>query len=104
MTRLAAIRQVFRAPVFSARGFLVRAVFLVVLFLVLDALGLRACAGVVCGSHATLAGSVDAAVIGAVAYILSYLGVVLLAPVLVIASGVFWLLARTGPLRSTIKH
>ena len=94
----------WRAPVFSPRGFLVRALLVVLAFLIVHALGLRECASVVCGSHATLAGSADAAVAAAVLYILLYLAFVFAAPILLIAAGVFWGLARIRPLRSTVGH
>ena len=65
-----------RVPLFSARGFALRAVELLVLFLLLHLLGIRRYTGFLCG---TFAGGYGGAFAG-VFYVLLYLTSVVLAP------------------------
>jgi hypothetical protein len=85
----------------SPRGFLLRAIAILVIFLVLHSFGLRESATVLSGTSPTGARPDPSSVAFALAYILAYFGVVLLVPVLVLAAGIF-LAIQYAPFRTFV--
>jgi len=78
------------------KGLCTRAVFLALAFLLLHLLGLREYTGFLCGTYMT-PGSMSqlSAWIGAM-YMLSYIGFVILVPILAMAGVLIWLYARAS--------
>ena len=74
---------------FSPSGFALRAVAIIALFLVCHALGLRQYTTIASGSAAPALGSESVGAALAVVYIACYLGLVIVAPVLLLAAGLF---------------
>ena len=87
-------RVIFSARLFSPQGLLLRAALLVVFFLIVHILGLREYTTILCGTspsgnHA----DVWSSLLG-VLYIVFWFGLVLGAPILALASGIFMLLLK----------
>ena len=89
-----------RAPMFSPRGFVVRALLLALAHGVLTLLGLRRCMSMLAltvpdGMSSSVAGA------GCVLYLLSYLGFVLVVPTVLLAAALWalteWLRGRPRP-------
>jgi hypothetical protein len=79
---------------FSPAGFLFRAVILAVIFLIMELLGLRTYTSVLSGaSPSGMVGDKISAVLGWL-YIIFYFGFVVLTPILLLASLMFWLFVR----------
>jgi len=84
------LRTLRKAPMFSPTGFLVRAAMLILLFTLCHFAGLRE-------YTSFLSGTLPAAkvkIFFGCAYLVFYLGAVGLAPVFVLASGIFWVLQK----------
>lgn len=82
------------APLFSPKGFLVRAALIGIVYLVCHAAGLREHTAFLSGTDATAgAWRAGSAILGAI-YLLSYFAFVLAAPVLVLAAGLLRFLLR----------
>ena len=82
-------------PVISPKGFLVRAAIIGTIFLLLYIAGLKEYTCVLCGTSPT--GNVAdswSAMLG-VSYVLCYFAFIVLAPVLILAAGILWLLQST---------
>jgi hypothetical protein len=85
-------RLFIHGRIFSPMGFLFRAVIIVAIFLLLEALGLRKYAMVISGTSPT-ADAQDMFAMGlACLYLLFYVAVIVLAPILFLASLFFYLL------------
>ena len=82
-------------PTISPSGFLVRAALITAIFLLLYLAGLKEYTCVLCGTSPT--GNVAdswSAMLG-VSYVLCYFAFIVLAPVLILAAGILWLLQST---------
>ena len=89
-------------PVFSPKGFLIRAAIIGAIFLLCYIAGLKEYTCILCGTSPT--GNVAdswSAILGAV-YVLCYFMFIVLVPVLILASGILWLLQKII-LRKNIK-
>ena len=91
------LRTLLKAPIFSPKGFAIRAGVLILLFLALHLAGYRDYTCIVCGTSPTgdLGDGFSAGM--GVAYILLYFGAWLGAPILVTASAILYLLLRRFP-------
>ncbi len=86
------IRQLWRAPLFSPTGLLVRAVLLTVVYLVLHLAGWREYTSILCGTAPTgNLGDRQAQLYGLI-YVLCHFAVVVSVPILVIAAGLLALI------------
>jgi hypothetical protein len=86
----------WRAEFFSAKDFVVRAVFLSALFLVVHAAGLREYTAFLSGTPAQPGLSWQAVAFLGAAYLLVYYAFILLVPILLIAALIHRLLSRRG--------
>ena len=77
-----------RAPIFSPKGFLVRAALIAAAFLALRAAGLREYTSILCGSSPTASSANMFPNIFAVAYLLFYFAFVIGVPILLIAAAI----------------
>ena len=80
----------------SPKGLFVRALILIVLFLLCHLAGLRVYTSVLTGTFIPIAGSTQLASLFGILYALLFLAAVLVAPILLIASGLLYLLERYG--------
>jgi hypothetical protein len=78
----------------SPRGLLARAMVLIVIFLVCHWAGLRPCTSVLTGTFTSVAGSTQLGSLLGILYALVFLAFVLVVPILLIASGLLFLLHR----------
>ena len=85
-TSLAKLRALLRAELFSPKGFLVRAFWLVLFFGVCHAAGLREHTTFLSGTAASADGAVNRSAVFGVIYLCAYFGFVLVAPILALAA------------------
>ena len=91
------------APVLSPRGMIVRAALIALTFGICHCLGLREHASFLSGTSASVDTSLTLSAVLGVAYIATYLGFVIVAPILLIASGIqALLLQRNKTCRSDV--
>ena len=90
----------WRVPRFSPGGLLAVALEVTVVFAILHACGLREATSVLSGTVPVEGATLTIAMMKAFVYIVFYLGAVLLAPVLIIASGVMFAVERLWQARS----
>jgi len=82
-------RELWRAELFSPKGFVQRAILICVAFAVVHLLGLREFTSVLNGTTGSVEmGRGESAMLGFI-YILSYLAFVLLVPILLLAAAIF---------------
>ena len=95
------VSRVLGGPLFSPRGLLVRAVLIVLVFVLCHAAGLREKTSILCGTSPT--GDVDdmLSITLAALYMLAYFGALVVAPILILASGVFMALNLFAPASTT---
>jgi hypothetical protein len=92
-----------RADVFSPRGFLLRAGFIGVAFLIVQLGGLREYTSVLNGTVGPSAAGRQLSTFLGLAYLLVYMAFVILAPVLVLAAGILTLCRPQRARESTVK-
>lgn len=78
----------------SPSGLLVRALVLIILFLVCHLTGLRSCTSVLTGTFTPIGGSTQLGSLLGIVYALVFLAFVLAVPILLIASGILFLFER----------
>lgn len=99
--KVSRISMVLGRPLLSPRGLLVRAVLIILVFLLCHAAGLREKTSILCGTSPT--GDVDdmLSITLAALYMLAYFGALVVAPILLLASGVFTALQLFAPASTT---
>ena len=86
--------NLYRAPIFSPKGFLVRAAVIGVIYLALHAAGFREYTSIVCGSSPTGNPADTFSNVLGVAYLVFYFACVIGVPMLLIAAGILSILGR----------
>jgi len=88
------LRRLAGAKMFSAAGFVMRALAIAAVFTVAHALGLREHTTFLSGTAASVDGGMDRSVVLGVIYLATYHAFVLLGPILLLAAGLLWLWER----------
>jgi hypothetical protein len=94
MFKISSLKRWSKAPVLSPTGLIVRAIIIALTFVVCHGLGLREHTSFLSGTSASADTSLTASAVLGVTYIATYLGFVILTPILLIASGIQALLQR----------
>jgi hypothetical protein len=92
------LKSCWRAEFFSPRGFILRALFVGVAFLVVHLTGLRDYTSILNGTVGPGSANRELSVVLGVIYVAAYLGFVLLVPILLMAAGIlaFWQRREVG--------
>jgi undecaprenyl pyrophosphate phosphatase UppP len=88
------LKQWIKAPLFSPRGFTVRAIIIALLFAVCHSLGLREYTSFISGTPTSADTSLQTSAVIGLIYMASYFAFVLLTPILLVAAAVQAVLER----------
>src|SRR5579859_277795 len=88
------LKSCWRAEFFSPRGFILRAIFIGVVFLMIHLAGLREYTSVLNGTVGPGSANRELSVVLGVVYVAAYLGVVLIVPILLLGAGILALWLR----------
>ena len=93
-------RELLAAPLFSPRGFVMRALALLILYGICEILGWREETTFISGTPTSAESGTDTSIIFGVIYLFTYFAAVLAAPVLLLGAGILSIWQRISPVAS----